>query len=99
MDVTEATFGEDVVARSAEAPVVVDFWAEWCGPCHALAPVLDAAVEARDGAVSLVKVDVDANPALSRSLRSTLAMSRVLYDSSSKQCLRSPRTTANASGR
>ena len=66
MDVTEATFEQDVVERSAETPVVVDFWADWCGPCHALAPVLEAAVEAREGPVTLVKVDVDANRSLSQ---------------------------------
>ena len=64
MDVTEATFETDVVERSREQPVVVDFWAEWCGPCHALAPVLEREVTARDGRLSLVKVDVDANPGL-----------------------------------
>ena len=64
MDVTEQTFDDAVVQRSHELPVVVDFWADWCGPCHALAPVLESEIAARDGAVELVKVDVDANQAL-----------------------------------
>jgi putative thioredoxin len=64
MDATDETFYRDVLERSHELPVVVDFWAEWCGPCHQLAPVLEHEVEARAGQVELAKVDVDANPQL-----------------------------------
>ena len=64
MDVTEQTFEREVVERSRTVPVVVDFWAEWCGPCKLLAPALEAAVAERDGKVVLAKVDVDSNPGL-----------------------------------
>lgn len=69
VDVTEASFEADVVERSHELPVVVDFWAAWCGPCRALTPVLEQEVASRDGAVVLAKVDVDANPGLSATYR------------------------------
>jgi putative thioredoxin len=64
VDVTEATFEHEVIDRSRELPVVVDFWADWCGPCKQLTPALEKAEAARQGQVVLAKVDVDSNQRL-----------------------------------
>lgn len=65
VDVTEASFQSEVVERSRQVPVVVDFWADWCGPCKALSPALEKAEAARAGKVVLAKVDTDSNQHLS----------------------------------
>jgi putative thioredoxin len=62
IDVTDATFQTEVLERSKQIPVIVDFWAEWCGPCRMLGPLLERAAEAREGEVVLAKLDTDANP-------------------------------------
>ena len=61
-DVTEQDFQQKVVERSSQVPVVVDFWAEWCGPCRTLGPALEKAVNARNGQIELAKLDTDGNP-------------------------------------
>jgi putative thioredoxin len=65
IDVTDATFEQDVLLRSEQVPVVVDLWAPWCGPCRTLGPILEKVVEATEGSVALVKVNVDENPKIS----------------------------------
>ena len=64
MDVTTETFERDILERSHELPVVVDFWAAWCGPCRMLGPTIESEVAKREGKIQLAKVDVDAEQML-----------------------------------
>ncbi|WP_420453303.1 tetratricopeptide repeat protein [Ilumatobacter sp.] len=69
IDVTDETFQTEVLDRSAEVAVVIDLWAEWCGPCKTLGPILEKVIDETDGEVVLAKVDVDANPALGQAFK------------------------------
>jgi putative thioredoxin len=69
IDVTDETFEAEVIERSKTVPVVVDLWAEWCGPCKTLGPIIEKVVDATDGQVALAKVDVDKNPGVSQAFR------------------------------
>lgn len=69
VDVTDATFQTEVIERSMTTPVVVDLWAEWCGPCRTLGPILEKVTAATGGKVVLAKVDVDANPGIGQAFQ------------------------------
>ena len=67
--VTDATFDRDVIERSRQVPVIVDLWADWCGPCKTLGPILEKVVAEAEGRVELAKVDIEANRGLAASFR------------------------------
>lgn len=69
VDVTDQTFQAEVIDRSTQVPVVVDLWAEWCGPCKTLGPILEKVIDATGGKVVLAKVDVDANRAIAQAFQ------------------------------
>ncbi|MEZ5098896.1 MAG: thioredoxin [Thermoleophilia bacterium] len=76
--VTKDTFGTEVIG--SDVPVIVDFWAEWCRPCHQVAPVLDRIVEERAGQLKLVKVNIDEEPDLARQFGVASIPTMILFD-------------------
>jgi putative thioredoxin len=69
IDVTDVTFQSEVIDRSMQTPVIVDLWAEWCGPCRTIGPILERVTDATNGQVVLAKVNVDENPGVSQAFQ------------------------------
>jgi thioredoxin 1 len=76
--ITESTFQQEVI--ESEQPVLVDFWAEWCGPCHAVAPILDQIAQERADQLRLVKVNIDEEPELARRFGIMSIPTMILFD-------------------